>query len=437
MKRKQQLEQRLREIKAETDAILKAAREDGERGLTEEEQAKINDLVDEGNRVKNELATLDRIDQFSQSVQESVGRNVPLQQPAGDRIDPVERQPDPMAGFRDAAEFSLSVREACRPGGTIDDRLRVLGAPTNFHNESGGPEGFLVPPQIRQEIWELTFADEGLLSMVDSEPSASNAVELLADESTPWGSSGVTASWRSEGQQMAASRTNVEPRSVRLNELYSFVLATDELLSDAPRLANRITRQAARAIRWKATEAIFRGSGVGQPLGFLNSASLVTVGKESNQSADTIVAENVLNMFSRMLPGSISRAVWLINSDCIPQLMTMEIGNQPVYFPPSVGLREAPGGVLLGRPVLLSEHCETLGDLGDILFIDPKGYYLPVKQGGVQFASSIHLYFDYGIQAFRWTFRIGGQPYLSAPVSPANGTNTKSHFVALAERAGV
>ena len=47
----------------------------------------------------------------------------------------------------------------------------------------------------------------------------------------------------------------------------------------------------------------------------------------------------------------------------------------------------------------------------------------------------MHLYFDYGAQAFRWTFRLGGQPHMSAPVTPARSAATKSHFVALAARA--
>ena len=63
------------------------------------------------------------------------------------------------------------------------------------------------------------------------------------------------------------------------------------------------------------------------------------------------------------------------------------------------------------------------------------GYALATKAGGgVDFAQSIHLFFDQNLTAFRWIIRAGGQPYLSAPVSPAKGANTKSHFVALAAR---
>ena len=48
--------------------------------------------------------------------------------------------------------------------------------------------------------------------------------------------------------------------------------------------------------------------------------------------------------------------------------------------------------------------------------------------------TSIHVEFERGMTAFRFNFRIGGQPMLSAPIDPKNGSNTLSPFVALAAR---
>ncbi|QEH80838.1 phage major capsid protein [Sphingomonas sp. C8-2] len=135
-------------------------------------------------------------------------------------------------------------------------------------------------------------------------------------------------------------------------------------------------------------------------------------------------------MFARMI--NPTQASWLANGDIMPAIMELKNeANQPVWFP---NYQIAPGGILLGRPVLFTEHCQTLGDLGDLQFVNPNGYEAFRKQS-VQFAESIHLYFDYNIRAFRWVFRAGGQPVLQKPVDPARGTNTKSHFVSLAERA--
>jgi HK97 family phage major capsid protein len=339
-------------------------------------------------------------------------------------------------------EFGYAVREACRPSGKQDERLAPLraapgiqAAPSNFHETSGTDEGYMVPPDFSAAVFALMFEQPSLASMVDREPTNSNMVEKPADESTPWGATGVQAAWRSEGVQMVETKLSTEDRIVRLNELYAFVTATDELLQDAPRLNNRLTVNAAAALLWKMNEGIVNGTGVGQPLGYMAAGSLVSVAKESGQAADTIVAANILKMYSRMLQTGIGRTIWLANSDILSQLGTISIGNQPVFVPQNQGLVSAPSGTLMGRPLLFTEHNETLGDKGDIHFIDPMGYYSPTKAGGVQFATSMHLFFDYGMSAFRWMLRFGGQPHLQAAVSPAKGSSTKSHFVTLDARA--
>lgn len=335
-------------------------------------------------------------------------------------------------GFRNLGEFANAVRLASPGAGaqfTIDERL---AAPTNVHTETGdSASSYLVPAEFREEIVDLVFGeDDPFMDFIAPEPTSRNRVVGLGDESTPWGSSGVQAAWRAEGDQMTASKAALTPRETILHELYAFVLATEELLEDAPRLSNLLTRKAASAIRWKASDAFMYGNGVGKPLGWMNSAALVTQAKKSGQAADTVVAENIGAAYARMI--NPMQASWLINPDVLPQIMTLTIGNQPIWQP---NFALSPGGILLGRPILFTEHAKTLGDKGDIQFVNPNGYEAFRKQNGVSFADSIHLYFDYNIRAFRWIFRIGGQPVLSEPVSVPNSASTKSHFVTIAERA--
>ena len=167
--------------------------------------------------------------------------------------------PDPalMGGFDNLAAFALAVRAATPGGGgfTVDPRL--LAAPADYHEEGGGDgEGYQIPPALRDGIWELVFDDEDLMGMVDSEETAKNAVEMVTDETTPWGATGVQAKWRAEAAQMTATKLVTEGEQVRLPELYAFVTATEELLEDAPRLNARLTKKAPLAIRWKIDEAI-------------------------------------------------------------------------------------------------------------------------------------------------------------------------------------
>lgn len=336
-------------------------------------------------------------------------------------------------GFKNIAEFANAVRLANpQAGGSfrMDERL---AAPSNVHTETGDAAGsYLVPAEFRQEIVNLVYDGmDPVIDMIDPSPTSSNRVVGLGDETTPWGSSGVQAYWRGENQQMTATKAALTPRETKLGELYAFVLASEELLEDAPRTADLVTNKAAAAIRWKLAEAFMFGDGVEKPLGWMSSDALVSVAKETGQAADTIVRQNVAKMFSRLLNPANGR--WLANADCLPQIMELQNAQgQSLWYP---DYREAPGGRLMGLPLFFTEHNTTIGDVGDLQLINPAGYEAFRKQNGVSFAESIHLYFDYNVRAFRWTFRAGGQPVLSASVTPAKGSATKSHFVALAERA--
>ncbi len=371
----------------------------------------------------------------------------------------VSLEPDPArtGGFRSMADFGRAVIGACRPGGQVDPRLLemqklygqqlaaeraalvaagalseggILAAPTSYHQEGGTAEGYMVPPDFRDDIWTLVAESEepDLFTMSGPEPTESNQVDMLVDESTPWGSVGVSFKWRSEASQMTASKLATKARTTRLGEGYVFVLATEELLEDAPRLNDRLTTKSAAAIKWGLGESVFRGDGVGKPQGIVNHASRAS---QSRAVASQIATADVSGMMSHLIASSYSRAVWLFNPDTLPQIVNLQIGSYPIWTPINGGLRDGAFGMLMGRPMIPTEHCASLGTEGDLVLWDPQGYYSTRKASGVNFATSMHLYFDYNMTAFRWTIRAGGQPYLSAPVSPNKGSVKKSHTVTL------
>lgn len=423
-----ELRQRQHDLKAEATTLLDKADKEADGELTEEQEARYTAIEGELKTVGEKISAEEKKVERRRSL-DAIRSAIP----AGESVTD-EPNPETTGGFKSLAEFAVAVRKASPAGGSIIDP-RLNAAPTNYHEGGGSSgEGYMLPVMYRDQIWDLVFAMEGIMTTTDLEPTSARQVDMIKDESTPWGSTGVQAFWRSEAEQMTASKMATKGESVTLHELYAFVLATEELLEDAPRLNSRLTRKSAEAIDWKIDDAVIYGTGAGQPKGWFNSTALVSVAKEGSQVADTIVAANVLKMWSRLLVAPGDMPYWLTNRDTVPQLATITIGDKPSWTPPN-GLISAPGGYLLGYPIRFSEHAKTLGDKGDIQLISPKGYYAARRTAGVQFASSMHLFFDYNMQAFRWTFRFAGQPHLSAPVSPANGSNTKSHFVTLDERA--
>lgn len=369
--------------------------------------------------------------------------------PAGARISTEHNaDADPNRGFRSMGEYAASVRVASLVArgqmaiGQVDQRLMALGgmqaaAPSTVGTEGSGADGgFLIPPGFSTTLWRHSLEEQALLPLCDGLPVSGNGMSLPKDETTPWGSTGIRAYWQGEAAAGTATKPVFGRMELKLKKLMALVPMSDELMADVVALGAYLEPNMARSIRWKTDEAILFGTGAGQPLGCLNTGgSVVSVAKEASQAAATFKIENAAKMVARLLPGAYGSAVWLLNNDVLPQLFTMTLGNQPVYIAANQGARENPYGFLLGRPVIVTQHAKSVGTQGDVSLVDLRGYQAIESAGGIQTATSMHLYFDADAVAFRSTFRVDGQPKAAAAVSPANGSSTLSHFVQLDTRA--
>lgn len=337
-------------------------------------------------------------------------------------------------GFKSFGEYAFHVRNAALGTGRLDERLKA--AATTYGSEGIGPDGgFAVPEQFASEITSTALEEQSLLSMADDTPVTGNSMTFPKDETTPWGSTGITASWDGEGDAANQKKPILGKSRLELHKLRVLVPATDELLADAPAMSAHLVKKMGEAVLWKSNDAIINGTGAGMPLGILNAASLVAQAKETSQTADTINATNVAKMYGRCIKGAGANLVWLINPDAYAQVIVMTLGDQPIWTAPVQGMRNAPDGLLLGRPIVMTDACDTVGDQGDIILANMAGYRAITKAGGAEFSQSMHLWFDQDVQAFKLVFRMDGQPALASAVTPPNSTVTRSHFVALAARA--
>ncbi|MCU0810127.1 MAG: phage major capsid protein [Thiobacillaceae bacterium] len=337
-------------------------------------------------------------------------------------------------GFKSFGEYAFHVRNAALGNGRMDHRLKA--AASTYGNESSGPDGgFAVPTQFASEIASLALEEQSLLSMADDTPVSGNSMSFPRDETTPWGSTGITATWDGEGETANQKKPVLGLDTLRLKKLRVLVPATDELLADSTAMTAHLTRKMGEAVLWKTNDAIVNGTGAGMPLGILNAVSLVAQAKETSQTADTINATNVAKMYGRCMKGAGANLVWLVNPDAYAQIIVMTLGDQPIWTAPNQGISGAPDGLLMGRPIILTDACDTVGDQGDIILANMAGYRAITKAGGEEFSESMHLWFDQDITAFKLVFRMDGQPALAAAVTPPNSAVTRSHFVALAARA--
>jgi len=257
------------------------------------------------------------------------------------------------------------------------------------------------------------------------------------DETTPWGTDGIRAYWQGEAAVGTQTKPALGLTSLRLKKLMALVPISDELLADASALGAYLPKKIGASIQWKTNEAILFGVGGALPMGSLNSGAAVTVAKDAAQATLTLSALNLANMIARLPEGSFPNAVWIINNDVLPALFTLTLGNYPIYLPSGVapgGIQGSPYGTLLGRPIIVSQHAKSFTAAGDVNLVDLSYYQAITKAGGIETASSMHLYFDADATAFRTIFRMDGQSKISKAISPANGTNKLSPFVQLGAR---
>jgi len=440
-------------------AIQAAATEEG-RELTEAQATEVDGLLEAHDRDLASAEELEKAARRRQRLQLAADateqrvdptRRVRDDAPPGPAAEARDHELEARGGFADLGELGIAVM-AVDPhmGGRIDERLRPLAAATGMNQAVGPDGGFLVPPQFATGIYDrFVSASDSLLARCDQYTVEGESLTFVRVHETSrangsrWG--GVRGYWKSEAAQMTASKPKLAEMKLEPNELYVFGYVTDKLLRNSPlALGQFLTRAASDELNFLTGNGIINGSGAGQPLGIMNSAALISVAKETSQVADTVLAENIYKMKARMHSRSWPTAVWFINPDVEPELFrlhgtaknvagTENVGGWPLYIPPGTFGQE-PVGRILGRPVIPIEYCQTVGDLGDIVLADLSAYAVGLR-GGVNQAMSMHLRFDYAETAFRFLFELDGEPWVNAALTPFNGTNTTSPFVALAARA--
>jgi len=352
--------------------------------------------------------------------------------------------PDKENRFPTLGEQMQAVARACSPEKSVDRRL-VFRA-TGMFEGTPSDGGFLVQTDFQTEILNRSYEMGQVLQRVRKIPISSNAngLKLFAINessraSTRWG--GILGYWLAEAGTKTSSKPELREMNFSLKKVAGLCYATDELLQDSTALENIIREGFSQEITYQVENKIILGTGAGTPLGICPAgaagAATITVNKETGQLADTVVYENICNMWSRLWAPSRANAVWLINQTVEPQLFGMGIaigtGGNAVYLPPG-GASTSPYGTLFGRPVIPIEHADQLGDLGDIILADLSQYAL-IEKGGVQTAMSIHVNFIYDESVFRFVYRCDGMPMWNAPLTPPYTTITQSPFIVLQARA--
>ena len=451
------LQERITALVEEANGITAAADADetADGLLTEDQQTRIDAINVEIEKLQAQVASRATADAIAATVAAAVPPRT-VEASVTDELSPpaplipgapittapaAER--DPKFGWNHGGDFFGAIMDVGMwPSQAMDKRLDLSAAGAGLNQAIGSEGGFLVPTEFSTMIWDgMRKQIDNLVELTVQFTVTGEAIEIPAvdetDRTTGNRFGGVQGFFINEADLI--TRSNPTFRRVKLepHELAVLIPITNKLMRNSPiALGEFMTKAASDEINFLASNAIINGTGAGQPLGILNSGARVTVAAEGGQAADTVVFENINNMWLRMWAPSRRNAVWVINQDIEAQLAEMSLavgtGGSTVFLPAG-GVADRPFDTLKGRQIMPVEYAATLGDEGDIMLIDFQAYTTGLRRD-IEAATSIHVLFETAQSLFRFMWAIDGKPWITQPLTPFNGANTLSPFVTLAAR---
>ncbi len=154
-------------------------------------------------------------------------------------------------------------------------------------------------------------------------------------------------------------------------------ISRDELADTDLDLLSELEKAAGPNIRAFIDRSIISGSGVDQPLGFLNDTAIIdnaaatdvsgtTVDEISNSTTDLGSATKIMDLQATLPVQYRERAVWIMSPDS--ENRTRQLIDAQSRFIWGEGFSQTPG-VLLGSPVIISPWMQDGGTDGNILLV--------------------------------------------------------------------
>jgi hypothetical protein len=199
---------------------------------------------------------------------------------------------------------------------------------------------------------------------------------------------GIQMNWQAEATSL---QETAEPKfrqvQLRANELSGYALVSNPMMQDALGLDAWLRRLFARSVAWFEDYAFIRGTGVGQPLGVLNSGSALAV---SRGTPTAIKLADLAAMLSDLLPHS----------------------------------------ALFSRPLYVTEKLPVLGTKGDCILFDPSLYVIGDRQA-LEVDVSEHVNFLTNRATWRVLERVDGRPIFDQTIKLSDQATTVSPVVVL------
>lgn len=275
--------------------------------------------------------------------------------------------------------------------------------PASGVNPSQGQN--LVPPNYIATLLQLPFDQPALMdrvTMIQASNGSATWPSLRQTDSNEFGA--MVWTWAKEGKLKDETEPIFDQVEIEAHELEGYTEVSNTMLRrSAINIPNLIAMLAEAGMRFQIDGAFFSGSGVNQPLGFINTAGIRTVAR---QAAGAVERKDVIGLKYELKAAHKGGALFYAASSVLEDLELDEDNEGRPIWSSSAG-----NGLydrLSGREYIEAENCPNLGTAGDLSFLNPR-YYFGVMEKEITIAQSEHYKFRNNVTCFAMFAGVGGQ----------------------------
>lgn len=444
----QELRQKLGNLCDQQQAIVDKALSEG-RAITEEEQKLFDELQTQIDGLANTIKLAEEMNSRTKELEKAAGQPW---RPNGDPFVPGDYSQNNKkmddAGFESLGEFIHAVRfgdpkgrleslpRGQGQGGGIEvpDAFKAQIMPWRFKAEwrmdEGASGGFAVPTQFRDDMLmlrpEAAIVRQRATVIPAGEPPDTMITIPAFEQGAKGVFGGVEVYWIGEGEEKPETGAKLREVSLQPHEVAAHTVITDKLLRNWSAASSFISTLLSGAVVAAEDMAFLRGDGVAKPIGVLNGAGVIAVNRTA---ANDIQYVDIVNMLAKLLPESVSRAVWIANQGALPKIATLKDPAGNYIYIGGDATRGIPA-TLAGIPIKFTGKTPTLGSKGDLMLVDFT-YYL-IKDGSGPFvAASEHVLFRQNKTVVKITWNVDGKGWVNEPLTLEDGVTKVTPYVVL------
>lgn len=280
--------------------------------------------------------------------------------------------------------------------------------------------GFLVPPEVSNELIPIRDAVSVLRQLFTTQPVTSDTLRFVGQDS------GLAVAWTAEFAEKVRSDMSFSEFEAHVFTAAGLATVSNQLLKDAKwNIDQLITKDLAKRFVSLEEQAFINGTGVGQPLGIMNTPGVISIGYTEATPKQAALLDKISDGITEVqtqflgFPDGILMHPrtwgWLAKGRMTDETYVLGAGangtqRRPNEAIPGYGGGTLPRGELFGLPVYCSPNVPTnLGDADNesAVIVGDFSQGLVLDREGIVTDTSSHVYFTSNQTVFRSEERVG------------------------------